>query len=113
MSTSLKRRRIRRSQRTQPQAAMAAHKQTPGLPGLASGRDYLPLPPVGSTGFEPARESRKKRHYSPERSIFVARARTEDPENEPLASWLDACPVELTDEAKAGILATVRAAKQP
>ena len=47
------------------------------------------------------------------RSIFVARARTEDPENDPLASWLDACPVDLTDEAKAGILATVRAAKQP
>jgi len=45
------------------------------------------------------------------RSIFVAR--TEDPENDPLASWLDACPVDLTDEAKAGILVILRAPTQP
>jgi len=30
-----------------------------------------------------------------------------------LADWLDACPVELTDEAKAGILAMVLAPEQP
>ena len=42
------------TERTEPQAAMAAHEQTPVLPGLASGRDYLPLRPMGMTGLEPA-----------------------------------------------------------
>ena len=44
------------TERTEPQAAMAAHEQNPVLPAVASGRDYLPIRPVGSTGFEPARD---------------------------------------------------------
>jgi hypothetical protein len=42
------------TERMEPQAAMAAHEQTPVLPGLASGRDYLPLRLVGRAGLEPA-----------------------------------------------------------
>jgi integrase len=39
--------------RMEPQSPMAAHEQTLVLPGFASGRDYLPLRPVGDEGLEP------------------------------------------------------------
>lgn len=41
-------------ERTNPQAAMAAHEKTPELPGFADSCDCVQLPGMAGTGFEPA-----------------------------------------------------------
>jgi len=89
---------------TEPQEAMAAHEQTPVLPAVASGRDYLPLRPVGSTGFEVPSDSREKRDSSAARTVIVA---TESILAN-ISAWLNGCPLNLTEEQKISILEILR-----
>ena len=67
---------------------------------------------VGPEGFEPLWEITGKtgisQHGGAESGAVSAK---NDPTNADLADWLDACPMELTDEAKAGIFAMIRVAE--
>ena len=63
---------------TEPQEAMAAHEQTPVFPAVASGRDYLPLRPVGSTGFEPPPENTGKTGVSDQSGAESVAVRARD-----------------------------------
>jgi len=94
--------------RTEPQAAIAAHEQTPVLPGLASGRDYLPLRPVGDDGLEPADKTREKASSADRR----ARCATIQPPIDPDLRLVIERWDELSEPVKAGILAMVRAADE-
>jgi len=93
------------TERTEPQAAMAAHEQTPVLPGLASGRDYLPLRPVGDDGLEPTDGTREKASSADWR----ARCATIQPPTDPDLRLIVERWNELSEPVKAGILAMVRA----
>ena len=85
------------TERMEPQAAMAAHEQTPVLPGLASGRDYLPLRLVGRAGLERSSSSRDSEQSAARVDTFA------DTPGSAVDEWLDGCPIELTRGQRAEI----------